>query len=67
MSTYLLVFEKTIPIGDTTISRRVPWHTSINANGQVHAEQVAKQLGSMLRVRLPKRHDIALIEVLLVD
>lgn len=72
MSTYLLTFTKSIPvihsgIGDSVTVRTEPWQTTIEANGSVHAEQVAKSIGSHIRVRLGKGYDIVLDSVAHVD
>lgn len=73
MSTYLLLFTKTIPVyySDTTglpsVHKTKPWETTIEANGQIDAEQIASRLGSMLRVRQAKGYDIRLDSVIEVE
>ena len=72
MSTYLLTFIKSIPVvhsvvGDAVTVRTEPWHTTIEAEGDVNANQVARRLGSHLRVRLGKGYDIVLESVEYVD
>lgn len=68
METYLITFTKKIPVARREVGRAhtvktEPWQTTINADSDEEAEDIARTLGSHIRQRLGKGYDIVLDSV----